>query len=249
MMQRLKIFYSILLILASFTLRAQEDKTDFLSQSIRENDISELLPPLAEILDAAEQNSPLLKVAESEIIIQQLRIKSEKKDWLSHFGVDGSVRYGLFDNLILKEALGVEDLATNTTSQTRYNIGIYFKIPFTEILNTTDEEIAESEKIRLIHERENTALELRKLVIVQYNNLIGAHKKLIIRTNAVESKRVQDLMVEKQFTKGQISIADYTRQKDFYISSKLELEDVKIEFMIALQILQETVGQKFNLKP
>ena len=247
MQKFLKYFVLIAVFVIAENLHAQNSDSEFIEKSIQENDITEILPPLSALMDSAEINSPLLKMIDADIAIQQLRIKVEKKNWLSYIGVDGSVRYGLFDNLILKEALGIEDLAANTTTQTRYSVGVYFKIPFTEILNTEDERIAENEKVKLLHQRSNTILELRKLVILQYNNIVSSYNKLIIRTSALESRRIQDLMVDKQFKSGQIGLDEYTRQKDFFIKSKLELEENKVEFLTAIQILQETVGIKLKL--
>lgn len=236
------------ILIFSVSMAWAQDYHDVLEKSLNNNKIENQLPPLQQLLDSAETHSPLLKMYDSDVIIQELKIKSEKKDWMKSLGFQAGARYGLFDNLILKEDLGVEDLKTSTTEQTRYNLGLYLKIPLSSILDKNNQEIAEEEVNRIKYQKANSALELRKLIIVQYNNVVKAYKSMVIRINELETYRIQMIRAEKDYQNGQINVAEYARLKDFYLNSKLDLENNKVEFVTALQLLQETVGININLK-
>ncbi len=238
----------IVLFFAPLLSKSQNfDEELFLRLS--ENNIEAQLPPLQSLLDSAEKHSPLLKILDADIIIQQLKIKSEKREWMRSLGFEAGARYGLFDNLILKEDLGADDLATSTTEQTRYNLGLFLKIPLASIADKSNIQLAREEKNRLKFERENSIRELRKLIIIQYNNLLSSHKKMIINSQQVELFRVQIMRAEKEYENGVISAADYARLSQMFSSAKIAEEESKAEFITAFQLLRESVGITIKLKP
>lgn len=207
------------------------------------------LIPLEQLLDSAEVNSPLLKIIDADILIQELRIKSEKKEWLSYFSVSGTAKYGMFDNLVISELeAGADDyLGSTNTKQTRYSVGLAVKVPFSSIFDKYNRDAAINEKAKLHYQRDNTISELRKLVISQYGNLMAAQNKLVARTSELETVKLEMADVELNFKNGQIPISAYTKQKSKLLNLQLLLEEIKIEFKVALYHLQETVGIDLNL--
>lgn len=221
---------------------------DYLNSELEKDGIQNLIPSLEALLDSAERHSPLLKVYDSEIVIQQLKIKSEKREWMESLGFQAGARYGLFDNLILKETLDIEDLAVSTTEQTRYDIGIFLKIPLSSIADKSNIQIAKEEGNRLKFQKLNTLSELRKLVIIQYNNVIKAQKKLLINSQQVETYKIQMIRAEKDYENGIIDIAEFSRLNNLYTTALINREDTKIEFITALQLLRETTATNIHLK-
>ncbi|HCE56851.1 MAG TPA: hypothetical protein DER09_03390 [Prolixibacteraceae bacterium] len=246
-MSRLLTYTLFGLILISAKVGAQTGN-DIIGHTLAENDITEALPPLRDLQDSAELYSPLLKMYDSEIIIQELKVKLEKREWMDYLGFEASMKYGLFDNLLIVEDLGIVDSQTNTTEQMRYTFGVLFKIPLSGFAENNNVLIAreETEKLRL--KKEQTVKELRQLVIVQYYNVVKAHKKMVINTGDVEIYRVQTLRAEKDFENRLIDVSEYSRLHDLSSRASVALEESKIEFITALQILQETVGVKIKLK-
>lgn len=221
---------------------------DYLNSELEKDGIQNLIPSLEALLDSAERHSPLLKVYDSEIVIQQLKIKSEKREWMESLGFQAGARYGLFDNLILKETLDIEDLAVSTTEQTRYDIGIFLKIPLSSIADKSNIQIAKEEGNRLKFQKLNTLSELRKLVIIQYNNVIKAQKKLLINSQQVETYKIQMIRAEKDYENGIIDIAEFSRLNNLYTTALINREDTKVEFITALQLLRETTATNIHLK-
>ena len=245
-MIRIFIALTLLLLLLTSQVIWGQGFNDVIEKSLQENDISKQLPPISELQDSAVIHSPLLKIYDSDIVIQKLKIKSEKREWMHSLGFEAGAKYGLFDNLILKEDLGIQDVATSTTEQTRYNLGFFLKIPLSSIYDKSNIRIAKEEVDKLRYQKQESVLELRQL-IVQYNNVIRAHKNLIIRTSDVESYKVQMLRADKDLENGLINIAEYARLRDMLSRATLGLEDSKVEFITALQLLQETVGIRIIL--
>jgi outer membrane protein TolC len=209
------------------------------------NDISERLLPLSALMDSAALHSPMLKFYNADILINELKVKSEKRDWMRHLGVEAGVKYGLLDNVVFSSYFGAN--MNNFNSETRYSIGAYLRIPIGSVLDKSAVKMSEQEIVKAEQLFERTLQELRQLVIIQYNNLIKSHRSLIVRSNLVATYEAQMLRAEKDFTEGNIDVSEYARLNEMYTTSILNLEENKVEFNTALQILQETVGVKIDI--
>lgn len=245
-----QVFHIIFTIcfLAGFLTGAGQGISEGINKNIAEKDILAMLPPLQNLFDSAAMFSPLLKMYDSDIVIQQLKVKLEKQGWMENLSFEAGLKYGKFDNLVLTEDLGLNDLAASTTQQTRYNLGVLFKIPLSRVLNGKNVQLAEIEADKLRYQKEETLTKLRQLVIVQYYNIVKAHNKLKVKIKDAEAYKIQVIRAERDFESGMINIAEYTRLLNMQSSTNLSLEDAKVEFIMAIQILKETVGTDIKLK-
>lgn len=245
-MKKFTVYIILVLIFSALKIEAQTSNED-IGQSIIENEITEMLPPLRNLQDSAEMNSPLLKMYDSDIIIQEMKVKLERREWMDYLGFEASVKYGLFDNLLIVEDLGLTESQTNTSEQMRYTLGVLFRIPLSAFADNNNISIAREEKEKLKLKKENTLKELRQLVIIQYYNIVKAHKKMAIYSQDVEVYRVQMIRAEKDYENRQIEVSEFARLHDLSSQALANLEESKAEFAAALQILQETVGVKIKL--
>lgn len=221
--------------------------SETLSSSLEQNDIMKALPPVQTLIDSAVIYSPLLKISDADLVIRNLRIKSEKRELLRNIGIESGVRYGVFDNLILTEDFGIEELQTPPTLQTRYNIGVYLKIPLSAIIDRSNVSIAREELDQTRYQRDNTIRELRQLIIIQYYDVIKIHKGLIVKNETVETYRIQLFRAEEDFINGTINVAEYSRLKNMFSQAVLDFEESKVDFNLALLLLEEMVGTKIEL--
>lgn len=235
-----------LLLFFHFNVRGQT-YDELISNTISGKDITERLPALATLQAQAEENSPLLKIHDANLVINQLKVNSEKREWMRNLGFEAGAKYGLFDNLIVTGDLGVEDPAISTTEQTRYNLGIFLKIPLSSIADKSKVKLASVEADLVLLEKESTLKELRQLVIVQYGNLVKAYRNIVILNNSVEVYRVQMIRAEKDFTNGKLTVDEYARLNDMLSRATANLEDTKVEYFVALKLLEETVGVKIKI--
>lgn len=237
----------VLFALVASTLKGQSYK-DIVDNTHSGIDITKQLPPLSTLQSEAEIYSPLIKMQDAEVKIKQLQIRSLKKDWMSNIGFDAGVKYGMFDNLILSQDLGIEDLQTSSTEQTRYSVGVSLKMPLKTFLDKTDVQIAKIELESLMYKRETLLSELRKLVVIQYNDVVRAYRNILVQNSSVEMYRVQMIQNERDFNDGIIGIAEYARVNNILAGSIMRLEELKLEYSTAILVLEETVGVKLELK-
>jgi outer membrane protein TolC len=218
-----------------------------ITQLSLEVDIADRIPPLAELQEKAIENSPIFRMLDADVKIGDYKIKEEQRLWLHSVGIEGSARYGLFDNLIITQDLGLTESATHTTKQGRYFLGFYAKIPLSDIIDKSNVKTAIAERDKLHYQREARIQELRELIIVRYNNVLKEYKGMIIKLNAVENYRVQQLRADEDFKNGVINVYEKARLEDMLSKSVIELEESKLDFLTAFQVLEEMVGVKINL--
>jgi len=210
--------------------------------------IENRLPSISELQEKAITNSPLLKFYDAEVANKKFQIESEKREWMKNLGVEGGAKYGLFDNLILTQDLGAEELTTAKTEQTRYYFGAFVKIPLSSIADKSNVNAAKSEAQKVRYQKQHSAQELKKLIITLYYDVVRAHRNLIINTNAVESYRVQMLRAKIDFENNLISVSEFARLNDMLLKSIASLEETKIDYKNAFQLLEETIGERIELK-
>ncbi len=211
-------------------------------------DITERLPGLSELQQLAIDNSPLLKLYESDEKVGDYIVQFKKRNWMSDFGIEGGARYGLFDNLIITEDMGALGSNTQTTEQTRYYIGVYAKVPLSNLMDKSSIHQAEAEKDKIRYQKEVGIQGLKELVISRYYNVVKEYRRLLIQTNQVENYRVQNLRAETDYSNGQMDVYEYVRLKDMVSKASMDLESAKIDFKNSFQILEQIIGVKIKLK-
>lgn len=235
------------IFIVSFTARAQTNN-DIINISDSEINIEDRLPTISELQEKALKNSPDIKFYDAEVKVKEFQVKSEKREWMRNLGVEGGTKYGLFDNLVLTQDLGAEELTTAKTEQTRYYLGAFIKIPLSSIADKSNVNAAKSEAQKMRYQKQRSARELKKLIITKYYDVVRAHRNLIIKTNAVESYRVQMLRAKMDFENSQITVSEYARLNDMLLRATISLEETKINYEAAFHLLEEIVGEKIELK-
>lgn len=156
----------------------------------------------------------------------------------------------MFGNILLNPdaADPLANSVLTTNKQTRYSTGFSIKLPISEILSRKHEiRIGEESLVQTRMEKEKLTEELRKLVIIQYNDLILKHKVLLIINNNLLSQNLQLLMTEKEFLNNKIDVGELARIREMQSKSQIEYETAKTAFNTSYQLLQEITGVKFNL--
>lgn len=224
-----------------------QSQSAFLERSLASNDITQRLPSLDTLLKAAEQYSPLLKEQDANIALAKLEEQVQRRDWMRYLGGNVGWSYGQFDALTVNPDAAV-GVATTTSSQNRYTIGAFFKMPLFAVLNRSNAiqqtQIAQEQAL---YRRQFQAIEVRKLVITQYQDLVQAHRLLLISNNSFQTIKLQAERTEREFVDGLINVTEYARVYDMLIKSTEALETRKIAFVTAYLLLEETMGIKLNL--
>jgi outer membrane protein TolC len=245
-----KVFIWMMVLLACGPARAQVGD-DVLAKSLSDNDISQELPSLSELLTLAEKNSPAVKQSTADVSISKRNVKSEKRSWMQHLSLQSDLRYGMFGNLVLSNN-GSSQSVVNSVSdavQTRYSVGVLLQLPFNAISDRRNTiKIAEDEQDKALQKRREAVSDLRQQVIKQYNEVLKEHRLMVISNANLNSSNLQEVEARKEFVNGKISIEELARMRQLQTKAQENFENNKSAFQTAFLILQEIVGIKLKLK-
>lgn len=248
MRENVYIYFFLAIFLICPKINLAQTYEELLEITTDGKDITERLPGLSELQQLAIENSPLLKLYESDEKVGDYIVQFKKRTWMNDFGIEGGARYGLFDNLIITEDLGALGSNTQTTEQTRYYIGVYAKVPLSTLIDKSSIHQAEAEKDKIRYQKEVGIQGLKELVISRYYNVVKEYRRLLIQTNLVENYRVQNLRAETDYNNGHMEVYEYVRLKDMVSKASMDLETAKIDFKNSFQILEQIIGVKIKLK-
>ena len=138
--------------------------------------------------------------------------------------------------------------ALTTSKQFNYSVGFFVKFPLFDGLNRKNQiRLAKFEvdaaKDMLEFEKE----QLRKTVIVLYQDLILKQKILQIRSRRLGDGRVNMQMVEKEFRNGVVPIYEYVRVTGMTTDIETDYETALSEFIVSKQLLEDMAGFVFGL--
>ena len=214
-----------------------------------ENSITQRLPPLAELLETAERNAPILKMYKANIERNKAKEKNVKREWQRYMGIEANARYGLLDNFVLAdEQYDYSSTKSTNTEENRYYVGIFARIPLSAIIDRSNLKYARHEIEMVRQQRLARLKELREDVIIYYNDVIKTYNQMILRNNMCESYNIQVLRAKKDYVNGNIPYSEYARLNEMYTKASIELESIKVDYHTALQLLQELVGSPIKLK-
>jgi outer membrane protein TolC len=237
------LFFAILIFQTSSS--AQESgKFD-----IQNDDIESMLPPLETIIDSAIANNPTIRSTDLQTRIKEYKLKGDRTLWIKNLGMQTDVRYGTINNFSSNTGDGqIPSLSVMQSNSLNYGVGAFVKIPIYDVINRKN--IIRSDQFEIEQAQylsQSQINELRKIVIVQYNDLILKHRVLKIKSKYAETSKINLQMVEKEFSNGAIQITEYARQSEIAAKTEVEFETARLDFKTSYMIFEEIVGVRFNL--
>ena len=160
-------------------------------------------------------------------------------------------KYGIWQplQLLLQLLTNTGALAISTARrETTYSGAFFLNMPLNTIVNRRNEiKLAKAEIEQAFQTAEEQRAETRQLIIRQYNDLILKQRLLRIRSNYLETARINMQMVEKEFSNGLVSVTEYTRITELASHAEADYETARIEFLTAYMVLEEMSCMKFHL--
>ncbi len=212
------------------------------------DDISKKIPHIEALIDSAIANSPYIKWEELKVARAAYDVISVKRDWISHFGIDGLINRGNYFFSDRDELTRLNQFYLTQSKRFTYAAGFYVRFPLTAIIDRRNN-ISKSKKdmeIAII-QRAVKVREIRKDVIRTYNELMQQQLKLKISN---DYQQFSDMMMQSSeilFLNGEIPPEEYSRQKDYQTRGAQAYAETLGLFNITYTLLEETVGFKFNL--
>lgn len=213
------------------------------------DDIAKRIPAVEALIDSAIANSPYLKFRDAQIVVNQYKYQNDRSQILRNIGFSLEMRYGRFDNFSENSNIGSVPVYVATTGDDiRYGAGAYLKLPLYDLTNRrTTMNLAKKEIEQAINHRNELIHEIRKDVIVQYNELLLRQRLLRIASDNQLTSEINLKMAEKLFSSGQLPLAEMSRMMDIMAMAKSEYEQQKTSFIVAYSLLEITTGVQFNL--
>jgi outer membrane protein TolC len=213
------------------------------------DDITQIMPPLATLLDSAFVHDPGLKFTELQYVIDKGNLHTSQAQWTQDLGLQANAGYGTFDYVYSNTAqTSTPQASTSRQSQSQYAVGGFLRLPLYDLVNRKNQikmakAVMEQSKT-LSETRKN---ELRELVIKQYNDIIAKQRVLKIKSKYLETSRINTQMAEKGFVKGTVSVDDYSRVSEIGAHTETDFETAKMDFVSSYMIMEVITGMKFNI--
>jgi outer membrane protein TolC len=233
----------IMLILLVGDISAQTnvsaDKNLFLNAAISQfgsPDLESELIPLDSIINIAIRHSPSLKIDSIMIGSNNADITLEKRRWQNN--LTGFANYAAGNQRFFISGNSDQGNLVNG-----YRYGINFTLPLSEF--TTKKIRISQQKAKLNaskYRKDQTEIELRKQVIMEYNSLIATQRILKIKTVAKENAIVLQQIADKQFHEGTTSIQDYATVSDITNNAEASFEMARSNFNTLYRQFEELVG-------
>lgn len=239
------------LCLLPFTLVAQVgEEVDLGEEGFNPltDDITKKIPELEELIEAAISNSHRLRYWDKEISISKYELKTTKRDWANYMAISGDVREGAWTSLtFVEDQMGNEVGTLGTTNQTRYAIGVSFRLPIMSVVDYNNQTKLAKMKIESKMEQKlEDQKSIRAEVINLYNELVIQQRMLQLDIDNIEYSILTSEMAEKEYQNNKISLADLSRVRDNLARARYRYVRTKIDFINAYVMLQEVTGVKFS---
>jgi outer membrane protein TolC len=202
-------------------------------------DLESQLPPLENIIEIAINNSPYLKSDSIMITSAEMDVTLAKRRWQNN--VSGFANYAAGNQRFFINNVGSSDQQGNVINGYRYGLNV--TLPLSEI--TTRNLRIKQEKAELqnlAYRKDQTEMQLRRQVIVEYNNLIAAQRLLKIKTSAKENALVVQQLADREFKEGTTSIEDYSNVSYLTVNAESDYELARSNFNTQYKQFEELVG-------
>jgi outer membrane protein TolC len=216
------------------------------------DDITLRIPPLEDLIDSAIVNSPLLRSQDADIAIWKYKTKTAKREWMQNFFIDGLLQTDYWDSYTQNFDVSNPVIISNTFQSYQDNnralVSVSLRLPMDDFwdrknrIKTATKEVEKSMAIK-----DNQIIELRKLIIVQYNQLIVNQRILKIANENIYAQALQKEMGDKEFLNGQITLYELAYINEMYRKAVTDYEESRFNFYNAYMLLQEFAGIKFNV--
>jgi len=200
-------------------------KTDLLSN----------LPPLEEMIDTAVLRSPEMKFYYSRMKEYEYFMKDAKLHWTKGIYLAGESKVGSYQNTPLDElSIG-------------YSYGVRVQVPIYDILSSGVKSKSREFTMRgYIEKYEQAKRDLTERIIGKYYDLTAAEELFKINIKSKQAMLVNLRIAEKQYTHGEITIADYARINQMFNDVSSQLLSSQTLFLKSYKELEVVIGKKFS---
>jgi len=208
-------------------------------------DLRNQLLPLDSLIGIAAQNSPTMKAQDALIEAGSDQIKFARREWQN--GVFGTFTQSLGNQTSFYNTNQEPEAIQSASVQSGFRLALNVNVPLfllfgrSSRINVYKHEL---EVRRLTWEK--IKLDVSRQVIYEYNNVLSAHRLMLIASNSRGTSRLLLDMADKQFSQGDISIADFSSVSAIATKAEADYEISKKDFYSSFQQLEKLLGQRLD---
>ncbi len=222
--------------------------TQTTSENISEGNVDESgwkLPPLQTLIDSAVLYSPLMKLADHEILLSQYALTDIRRDWLKKLNLSADARYGsMFDYSRLSSVSGGMFIPPSANMYIlNSGAGFSMYMPISDIFDR--KRLISSAKIKIEQaeiRKDDTERTVKQLVIASYYDVLTAQKTLEIRAEMRASSGMLYEQTKLDYAENRTTFSDYTKAYESYLTSQNDYETQKNNLLKAIRTLEVIVG-------
>lgn len=230
----MKRYLALILIIIFFSQKssAQRQTTEEL--------LSVKLPLLDTLFERAKKSS-MIEYYGYQLDGQELVLKTEKRSWLSYFGLYGSYSYGVigtssYTNLGSNYPLIYQN---SGGEQLWYNAGVSVGIPLDKFFDRRNRIKIQQLKIKETLKQREMWYDQQKIKILElYDKAQRIISELELYEESAVLAKAQFALVEKDFIMGKATPQGLSTAKSFQVQTLLQLEDAKSELRVAIMTLE-----------
>lgn len=208
-----------------------------------DDDLDDQLISLADIIEVAKRNSPMLQAQVSTVQSNHSQVEFTKQQWTQN--ISGSASYYQGNNSQVTFLNNEQSTTGSTGSGLRYGVQVVVPLSdFTARKRRVDMYKYQEQASRSRLEELDNAL--TREVIAEYSKLISNQRSLRIQASSREQAKVQVVNAEKDYKSGNISVMEYTNLCDFYTKAQLDFEFWRKEFYSSYYQFEVLVGVKMK---
>lgn len=212
------------------------------------DDIAKKIPHMEALIDSAIANNPYIKWEELKAARVIYDIKTERRKWTEHFGIEGTFNYGNYFYNDRDELTRLNQFYLTESRRMNYGGGLYLRFPLYYLIDRKNNINKKKKELEIaIIQREVRVKEIRKDVIRTFNELMQQQYMLKISNDYQQTSDMMMQNAEIMFLNGEIPPEEYNRQKDYQTRGAQSYAETLGRFNIAFTMLEEIVGFKFNL--
>lgn len=212
------------------------------------DDIAKKIPHLEALIDSAISNNPYIQWEELKAARVVYDIKTERRKWTEHLGIEGTFQYGNYYYNDRDELTRLNQFYLTESRRLNYGGGFYLRFPLYYLIDRRNNINKKKKELEIaIIQREVRVKEIRKDVIRTFNELMQQQYMLKISNDYQQTSDMMMQNAEIMFLNGEIPPEEYNRQKDYQTRGAQSYAETLGRFNIAFTMLEELVGFKFNL--
>lgn len=200
--------------------------------------IGEQLPPLDSLISMAIAHNPTVKLNQELEGVAADRVKLEKKAWTEW--IRGYYDYSAGNQSLVVTGLQSNDINNLTNG---YRAGVNLSLPLSGLTNRkTRIRLQQRELAATEFKTQEVEIEVARLVIQEYNNVISGQKLMKNQSEMVERARSNFQIAEADYKTGNMEGAVYIRNAEILNIANANYEEARKEFFIAVQNLELLIG-------